>query len=303
MASRATPRRGFGRGFGCTMLVFATGSCATAVIPPSPQPAPAVDRPAAEPTPSRGFAYQGALSQGGLVVGTAPAGTVSLTLDGQAIPLAPGGRFLIGFGRDHGRSAALEARLTDGTIVRDSLGIAPREWRIEALPIPKGTAPTPEFLAARSAELAQINAARRIAVDGDGWQQRLLWPVTGRISGLFGAQRIYNGEKGTFHSGVDIARPEGTPVVAPADGVVILAATHPFTLEGNLLMIGHGMGLDSAFLHLSRIDVRPGEHVTRGQPIGAVGMTGRATGPHLHWGLRWRGEKLDPELAAGPMPQ
>lgn len=301
MPSPAPPRRGFARGFGCTALLFATGSCATAVIPPAPLAAPAVVRPA-EPTPPRGFAYQGALSQGGLVLGTAPAGTSALTLDGEAIPFAPGGRFLIGFGRDHGPSALLEARLADGSAVRDTLAIAPRVWPIEALPIPKGTTPTPQFLAVRSAELAQINAARRIAVASDGWQQRFLWPATGRISGLFGAQRVYNGEKGSFHSGVDIARPEGAPVVAPADGVVILAAHHPFTLEGNLLLIGHGMGLDSAFLHLSRIDVKVGERVTRGELVGAVGMTGRATGPHLHWGLRWRGEKLDPALVAGSMP-
>ncbi len=298
MTRRAEPRRGFARGFGCTLMAFATGSC---MSPPPPAPPAPVAVRAAEPMPPRGFAFQGALSQGGLVIGAAPAGTIALTLDGAAVPLASERRFLIGFGRDHGPSAILEARLADGAVVREALAIAPRAWRIEALPIPKGTTPTPEFLRRRGDELAQIGAARRVAVDSDGWRQRFLWPATGRISGLFGAQRVYNGEKGTFHSGVDIARSEGTPVVAPADGVVILAAASPFTLEGNLLMIGHGMGLDSAFLHLSRIDVRPGERVTRGQLIGAVGMTGRATGPHLHWGLRWRGEKLDPQLVAGAM--
>jgi len=83
--------------------------------------------------------------------------------------------------------------------------------------------------------------------------------------------------------------------------VVILAADHPFTLEGNLLMIDHGMGLNSAFLHLSRIDVKPGDRVTQGQPVGAVGNSGRATGPHLHWSLRWGDAKLDPLLVAGVM--
>lgn len=120
---------------------------------------------------------------------------------------------------------------------------------------------------------------------------------------MFGSQRIYqNGEAGAYHSGTDIARPAGTIVVAPADGVVVLAADHPFTLEGNLLMIDHGMGLNSAFLHLSRIDVKTGDRVTRGQAVGAVGMTGRATGPHLHWSLRWREARIDPLLMAGPMP-
>jgi murein DD-endopeptidase MepM/ murein hydrolase activator NlpD len=153
----------------------------------------------------------------------------------------------------------------------------------------------------RPAELAQIAAARAQLTDAQGWRQRFLWPATGRISGLFGAQRIYRGEPGAYHSGTDIARPTGTPVVAPADGVVILAADRPFTLEGNLLMIDHGGGLNSAFLHLSRIDVKVGEHVRRGQAIGAIGMTGRATGPHLHWSLRWRDARLDPMLMAGAM--
>ena len=91
-------------------------------------------------------------------------------------------------------------------------------------------------------------------------------------------------------------------MLAPADGVVILAADQPFTLEGNLLMIDHGNGLNSAFLHLSRIDVRVGEVVRRGQPLGAVGMTGRATGPHLHWAMKWRDARVDPLLLAGQMP-
>lgn len=130
------------------------------------------------------------------------------------------------------------------------------------------------------------------------------WPPTGRISTLFGSQRIYrNGEAGSYHSGIDVAKPIGSAVLAPADGVVILAADHPFTLEGNLLIVDHGMGLNSAFMHLSRIDVRVGERVTRGQPIALSGMTGRATGPHLHWGLKWRDAKIDPLLVAGPMPR
>ena len=94
----------------------------------------------------------------------------------------------------------------------------------------------------------------------------------------------------------------GAPVVAPADGVVILAADKPFTLEGNLLMIDHGHGLNSAFLHLSRIDVKLGDHVSQGQRIGAIGATGRATGPHLHWGMKWNDARIDPLLLAGPMP-
>ena len=248
------------------------------------------------------FRRTGTLSQGGLILGTAPTGTRTLMLDGKPVALSPDGRFVAGFDRDAAPQASLVATLADGRSVTQSLTIAPRAWRIERLnTLPKFPAPDPVFAKLRPPELAQIVAARARTSDAQGWRQAFAWPVTGRISGLFGAQRIYKSDPGSYHSGTDIARPTGTTVTAPADGVVILAADHPFTLEGNLLMLDHGMALNSAFLHLSRIDVKPGDHVRQGQPIGAVGMTGRATGPHLHWALRWRDAKLDPMLVAGVM--
>ena len=258
-------------------------------------PAPEVDGP---------FSFSGQLVQGGLAIGVAPKGTSMLTFDGAPVPLTSDRRFLIAFDRDHGPNAVLAATLENGSQLRQNLAIAPRAWDISRLDrLPKYPVPRPEFERVRPGELAQINAARAMQTDAQGWRrQPFLWPVTGRISTLFGSQRIYRGEPGAYHSGIDIARPTGTTVLAPADGVVILAAARPFTLEGNLLMIDHGMGLNSAFMHLSRIDVRLGEHVRRGQPIGAVGMTGRATGPHLHWGLKWRDARIDPLLVAGPMP-
>jgi murein DD-endopeptidase MepM/ murein hydrolase activator NlpD len=174
----------------------------------------------------------------------------------------------------------------------------------------RGTTPSAAYLRIRSAEVAQIEAARAANVDSDGWRQAFHWPAVGRISTLFGSQRIYaGGVKGSYHSGVDIARREDGPVLdgtaarSPADGVVVLAVDHPFSLEGNLVMIDHGFGLVSALMHLSRIDVKTGDHVRQGQEIGLIGMTGRATGPHLHWGMTWMGARIDPLLLAGPMPQ
>lgn len=287
---------------GCAVLIL-TGSCAT--IPPAKPPAPQVAQPPAPRAipPRTDFTFDGRFAQGGLVRGRAPAGAVSLRLDGQPLEMAPDGSFLIGFGRDHSPRARIEALFPEGDSIAADLSIAKTEWRIESLArLARGTTPTPEFLRIRGEELAQINAARRIRSDSQGWRQPMLWPATGRISGVFGSQRIYAGEAGAPHSGVDVARPPGTPVVAPADGVVILAAARPFTLEGNLLMIDHGMGLNSAFLHLSRIDVKLGDRVTRGQLVGAIGATGRATGPHLHWGMKWNDERIDPQPLAGPMP-
>ncbi|ODP37785.1 M23 family metallopeptidase [Sphingomonas turrisvirgatae] len=248
------------------------------------------------------FSFDGPMIQGGTVLGTAPSRAVRLTFNGSDVPMAPDGRFLIAFDRDAGPTAEIVATRPDGSIVRRTLQVQPRAWRIERLnTLPRVSQPSAEFARRRPAELAQIAAARAVNAASQGWRQRFIWPATGRISGLFGAQRIYKGEPGAYHGGVDVARPTGTPVLAPADGVVILAAASPFTLEGRLLMIDHGMGLNSAFLHLSRIDVQAGDIVRQGQPIGAIGMTGRATGPHLHWGMRWRDAKIDPLLLAGPM--
>lgn len=293
-------------GAGIAALLFAASCVAPSAPPPVSAPvsvpasAPVAITPASVPRP---FAWTGALSQGGLILGIAPTGSARVMLDGRPVALAADGRFVVGFDRDAPPQATLVATLADGRTITQPLTIAPRAWDISRLAtLPKYPLPEPEFARVRPAELAQIAAARARLTAADGWRQAFKWPVTGRISTLFGSQRIYkNGEAGAYHSGVDVARPTGTMVVAPADGVVILAADHPFTLEGNLLMIDHGMGLNSAFLHLSRIDVRVGETVRQGQPVGAVGMTGRATGPHLHWSLRWGDAKLDPMLAAGAM--
>lgn len=266
--------------------------------------APALPDPSRAPNGAAAFALKGQLTQGGTAIGVVPAGTVSLTLDGKAVPVAADGRFLIAFDRDAAAGAMLVAARTDGTAVTAALTIAPRGWDISRLStLPKYPVPQPEFEAKRPAEIAEINAARARVTDASGWNQTFLWPATGRISTLFGSQRIYaNGEAGSYHSGLDVAIPSGTKVLAPADGVVILATDHPFTLEGNLLMIDHGMGLSSALMHLSRIDVHVGDHVKRGQPVALSGMTGRATGPHLHWGLKWQDARIDPLLLAGPMP-
>ena len=260
----------------------------------------------AAPLPGQSdFALSGAMTQGGVVTGMAPAGTVALRLGDQPVPVEADRRFLIAFDRDAGPTTALVARLADGRTVERGLTIAPRGWRIERINAPlRPTRSTEAFLALRKPELEAIAAARAVRTDATGWRQAFVWPRVGRISGLFGSQRVYQGQPGAYHGGVDVAGATGVPVVAPAQGVVVLAAVDkPFTLEGHLLMIDHGRGLSSAFLHLSRIDVKVGQAVAQGQRIGAVGATGRATGPHLHWGMKWNDARIDPILLTGPMPQ
>jgi murein DD-endopeptidase MepM/ murein hydrolase activator NlpD len=243
------------------------------------------------------------LTQGGWIRGQVPAGTVSARLAERELGFGADGRFFAAFDRDAGPTATLSARLADGRTIEVPLTVSPRAWDIERVNAsPTANVPSAQFLARRQPELERIAAARAIDSGSTGWQQDFVWPATGRISGRFGSQRIYRGEPGSYHSGLDIAGATGTPYVAPADGVVVLATETPFTLEGYLLIIDHGMGLSSAFLHSSQLLVREGETVRQGQTIGRIGSTGRATGPHLHWGLVWRSARLDPLLFVGPMP-
>lgn len=250
------------------------------------------------------FALKGQLTQGGWARGVAPRDARSLSFNGRRVPLASDGGFFIAFDRDAPPRAELRAELLDGGMTQGPITISPRAWKIEHIPIgPRpGTPPSEEYARRRAGELALINAARRKDHEVFGWRQKFIWPVYGRISGRFGSQRIYNGTPGSYHSGIDIATgASGTPFVAPADGVVTLAAASSFSLEGRLLMIDHGMGLNSAFLHASKLAVKEGDVVRQGQYIGNIGMTGRATGPHLHWSLKWHEARLDPLLFTGAM--
>lgn len=270
------------------------------VITPAPTPKPAPAPAPAPPGPTT-FVFEGQLTQGGWVRGQAPGGTRSAALDGRPLILDAEGRFFAAFDRDAGPTATLVARLADGREVRSPLAVAPRAWKIEninAARLPGGA--TEAFMAIRRPELARISAARADDHAVGGWRQAFVWPAKGRISGRFGSQRVYRGEPGAYHSGLDIAPGGGAAYVAPADGVVVLAATSPFSLEGNLLMIDHGGGLNSTFLHSQRLVVREGERVTQGQLLGYVGASGRATGPHLHWSLEWQGARLDPLLFLPP---
>jgi murein DD-endopeptidase MepM/ murein hydrolase activator NlpD len=282
--------------------LLALASC-VAPATPAPSSAPARPAVAAAPAGPNTFLYSGEVTQGGWIRGQAPAGTVSARLDEQPLVLDSGGRFFAAFDRDAGQSARLVARLADGRLVETPLTIAPRAWDIEHVDVARTQGKTDEeFLAIRKPELARIAAARAVSSPSDGWRQAFIWPVKGRISGRFGSQRVYKGgEAGSYHSGIDIAPGAGAPIVAPADGVVVLAAQQPFSLEGHLLIVDHGAGLNSAFLHCDTLAVKAGDTVRQGQVIATVGMTGRATGPHLHWSLTWRGARLDPLLFAGPM--
>ena len=275
--------------------------------PPAPVPPPQsvpILRPI-ERVEERRFAFQGALTQGGVAIGQAPPSARAVLLDGTPVPLAPDGRFLIGFGRDAPPIARVEALLPGNIRARQTLHVAPRAWQIERIPQLRQRAPggpeDPVAIARREAEVTQIRAARAHPSALMNWTERFRWPLTGRVAGVYGSQRILGGVPRAPHAGVDIARPTGTPVAAPAGGIVTLASPPRFSLEGNMIFIDHGHGLTTILLHLSRVDVAVGQQVRQGEIVGAVGMTGRATGPHLHWAMTWGEVKVDPALLVPPM--
>lgn len=219
-----------------------------------------------------------------------------VTLDGTAVPVDGAGRFVLGFGRDAAATADLKVLGPSRTVARVVLDVKPREWpvqRIDGLPQEKVTPPA-ALLARIAADAKAVTVARERRRPTADFLGGFVLPVQGRVSGVFGSQRILNGEAKAPHSGLDLAAPVGTPVHAAADGVVSLVHPDMF-YTGETVMIDHGLGLQTVYAHMSRIDVKPGQRVRQGATIGAVGATGRATGPHLHWGASWLDRRLDPQ--------
>ena len=244
-------------------------------------------------------------SQGSLLIGRADPGAI-VTVGTRRLRMSRDGRFVFGIGRDAVGEITVTVQSPGRATVVHVVAVTPRDWPIERIVgAPPETINPPADVAARiEREQARVSAARLRDDDRDDYAQGFTWPVHGRISGRFGNQRIYVLPDGSEapkapHSGMDIAAAQGTPVLAPAAGVVTLAEPDLY-LTGGTVLLDHGHGVSSNFLHLSRIDVRVGDRVMQGQVIGAVGMTGRATGPHLHWGMNWFDIRVDPLLVLEP---
>jgi hypothetical protein len=256
--------------------------------------------------PAQALTLQGAVEQGGMAIGhTNPGDTV--TLDGEPVTVDASGLFVIGFGRD----AAAQARLSITAMSGDTIGqtqdhiltVKPRRWseqHINGLP-PKKVTPPDTVLRRIRADNKAIKNARLSIRDTAMFVSGFTMPVDGRTSGVFGSRRILNGQPRSPHSGHDIAATTGTEVKAAADGVISLVAQDMY-FTGQTIMIDHGLGLQSVYAHLSAITVASGQTVRRGEVIGRVGATGRATGPHLHWGISWREHRLDPETIVRVWP-
>ncbi|HEY9540114.1 MAG TPA: M23 family metallopeptidase, partial [Luteimonas sp.] len=231
--------------------------------------------PAASAHDSR-IVFPASVSQGALVFGKVPANSV-VEYAGRTLRPTPYGTVVFGVDRREQGPLRLEVLRPDGTRTAESIAVTARDWpleRVDGVP-PKTVNPPPAIAERIRREQAQVSAARTRDDDRADFAAPFIWPVKGRISGRFGSGRVYNGQPGAGHSGMDIAVPTGTPVKAPAAGVVTFA--DDLYLTGGTILLDHGHGVGSNFLHLSRMDVKAGDRVTQGQVVGAVGATGRAT--------------------------
>ncbi len=251
-----------------------------------------------------GLSLSGKFVQGGYAIGhTAPRALIDV--DGQAQTTASSdGWFVVGFDRDAPPAAKLTVTTPDGSAV-DERTIAVGDFdiqRIDGLPPEQVTPTDPALLERITAENVRKVAGFASQADIEGFRDGFILPVVGaRRSARFGGQRILNGEPKRPHFGVDLATPVGTPVRAPAAGLICFAETG-LHYEGGLVLVDHGQGLVTAYLHLSKILVPAGAYVQQGQLIAETGKEGRATGPHLCWRMKWRGRNLDPSLLVGAGP-
>lgn len=254
-------------------------------------------------SPAMSLEITGEWTQGQLLIGKVAPGSRVEFLD-RTLRVDPDGTFVFGLGRDAPEQVAMLVTDPAGKQHRHEFSVQQRKYHIQRVEgVPARTVnPPPEQLARIRKESALTREARSKDLERRDFLKDFQWPLVGPITGVYGSQRFYNGEPRTPHYGLDVAAPNGTPVAAPVDGVVTLAYDDMF-FSGGTLIIDHGHGVSSTFIHLSRILVEEGQEVRQGDLIAKVGATGRATGPHLDWRINWFNQRLDPQLRVGPMPE
>ena len=247
-------------------------------------------------------ALSGRIEQGGLAIGIAPAGS-RVTLAGREIAVTPDGEFVVGFDRDAPGALDLVVTPPFGAAGVQTLTVAKRSWQIEKVQgLPqKLVTPDPKTQAAIAADNKLMQVARTRTEPQLFYRTGFIRPAEGRISGVFGSQRVLNGQPRAPHMGLDIAGPVGAPVRAAADGIVSIANPN-MVLTGRTVVIEHGFGLDTVYIHMNAIRVADGQRVSQGEVIGEIGQSGRANGPHLHFGVTWFDTRLDPETVLAVMP-
>ena len=239
---------------------------------------------------------KGHLIQGGMVIGQAEVGS-RVFLNDQELQLTEYGRFVFGLDRDAPESIRLTVNTPEGTEETQTIAIKQREYNIQYIEgISKSImAPSPENIKRARAESALVRKARAQSLPRLDFAETFQWPLKGPITGVYGSQRVYNGEPRRPHYGVDVAAPTGTPVTVPAPGVVTLVHQDMF-FSGGTIIIDHGYGISSTMIHLSKVLAKEGDEVKPGDIVAEVGASGRATGPHLDWRMNWFKARIDPML-------
>jgi murein DD-endopeptidase MepM/ murein hydrolase activator NlpD len=248
------------------------------------------------------ISFEGEFTQGGLLVGQVQEGQ-TVSYKGKALKLTTNNQFLLGLGRNAPAITTITLNSEDKEPETISLKIAERQYniqKIEGVPA-KTVSPPSADLQRIKQDASMVREARKLVSNKQDFLKGFIKPANGPITGVYGSQRFYNGVPKSPHYGIDYAAPTGTPVIAPADGVVTFAHNDLF-YSGGTLIIDHGHGLSSTFLHLSEILVKPNQQVTLGMEIAKIGATGRATGPHLDWRMNWLDQRIDPDLVLKVLP-
>ena len=242
------------------------------------------------------FELQGNYIQGGLVFGKLDK-KAKVFLDDKKVPVNEYGNFLLGFKRTHKPQSIIKVSYESGKTIVKKINVNQRKYKIKKINNldKKKVNPPKSYFDRIKKEYALIKKSKEIFYNYPYYKVGFVMPVEGIITGVYGSQRILNGVAKRPHYGIDIANKEGTGVISPSDGVIVLAEKDLF-FSGGTIIISHGMGLTSSLLHLSEIFVSVGDKVDIGEKIGKVGSTGRSTGPHLDWRMEVGGIRIDPQL-------
>ncbi|MEQ3640708.1 MAG: M23 family metallopeptidase [Alteromonas sp.] len=244
----------------------------------------------------------GVFTQGALLRGEVPK-SATVALNDSAVPTNRDGKFVIGFGRTAPLEHTLTVTLADGSETVRHITLEKREYNIQRIDGLEQKMVTPPASVTQRIKQDNINVAKARSTnsDLDALFTRFTWPAKGPITGVYGSQRVLNGVPKWPHYGVDVGAPTGTPVYAPVDGIVTMA--EDLYYSGNTLILDHGMRVFSTFLHLNSMTVNVGDRVKKGEQIGTIGETGRATGPHLDWRINLGKMRLDPQTIVTGTPE
>jgi murein DD-endopeptidase MepM/ murein hydrolase activator NlpD len=240
--------------------------------------------------------------QGGLILGnTDPSSDIEFL--GKKVRVNPQGDFVIGLGRDAKPSVELIERTASGKVIKHHFSVEQRTYNEQKINgVPKKTVHVSESALPRiRKEVRAAKNARKVDSELQYFLQKFIWPARGIISGVYGSRRYYNGVPKRPHYGVDVAAPQGSEVIAPASGTITLVHENMYFSGGTVIM-DHGHGVSSTFIHLHKAHVKKGDYVEQGQLIAEIGSTGRSTGPHLDWRMNWFDQRLDPQLLMDSLP-